>query len=369
MSSCSTASSAPARRRQLQAWGCLAGWAGLCLLLLGTPPARAGWVAPATHEEAGRDRAVPLAMARVSPGPGGVSADALLRPPAPASGIAVLYPDLGEPYREVFNAIIDGMGEAAGAPVRRYPLEPDGDSAGLQAQLRRSGTRVVIALGRQGLKAASTLDRDFPVVLGSVVAIPEGARRYTGISLTPDPVVLFTHLKRLLPGVRRVIVVYNPQNNEWLLTLARAAARAQSLELDAFEARDTAAAARLYQGLIAAAGSHDAIWLPQDPTTVDESTILPLVLRQAWRHRVPVFSSSFAHVRKGALFALYPDNRLLGRALAQTALRLQAGEPVPPGMLPLQTVLTALNLRTASHLGLTLDYQQQRRFDFVFPEP
>lgn len=339
------------------------------LVLAVAPLARGERPAPAVHADIGRDRLGLASASRGHPGFPVLAADGAAQAPVQGGGIAVLYPDLGEPYREVFNALIGGVVEQAGPKVRRYPLGPDQNIAALQAQLKRAGTGVVIALGRQGLKAAASLDRDFPVVLGGVVAVPEGERRYTGISLTPDPAVLFTHLKNLLPGVRRVIVVYNPQYNEWLLTLARAAARAQGLELVVHEARDTAAAARLYQTLIVAADNRDAIWLPQDPTTVDEDTILPLVLRKAWQQRVPVFSSSFLHVKKGVLFALYPDNRQLGRALAQTAGRLLAGEPVPPGMLPLQTVLTALNVRTASHLGLNLDYQQQRRFDFVFPEP
>jgi putative ABC transport system substrate-binding protein len=167
-----------------------------------------------------------------------------------------------------------------------------------------------------------------------------------------------------------VTVIYNPQHNGWLMPLAQAAARNHGLELVTHEARDMGTAARLYETAFAAAdGRRDAIWLPQDPTTVDEGTILPLVLKQAWGRSVPVFSSSFPHVRKGVLFALYPDNRALGRALAGKAQDILAGTVPPPGLAPLQDVLMAVNLRTASHLGLSLDYQQQRRFDFVFPEP
>lgn len=367
MSSCSTTSRRPARWRLLRIPGRLAGCAGLCLLLLAAAPARAGAIASSAQAEAGRERTGQASPPRSRQGP---EAEASARLAAREGGIAVLYPDLGEPYRRVFSAIIDGVEEQADVPVRRYPLWPESDVAGLQARLQRSRTRVVIALGRQGVKAVASLDHDLPVVLGGVVSMPDAeSRRYSGISLTPDPAVLFSHLKGLLPGVRRVVVVYNPQHNEWLLALARAAARAQGLELVSHEARDTATAARLYQTLIAAADSHDAIWLPQDPTTVDEGTLLPLVLSDAWQHKVPVFSSSFLHVKKGALFALYPDNRQLGRALAQTASRILAGQPVAQGMVPLQAVFTAINVRTASHLGLNLDYQQQRRFDFVFPEP
>jgi putative ABC transport system substrate-binding protein len=82
-----------------------------------------------------------------------------------------------------------------------------------------------------------------------------------------------------------------------------------------------------------------------------------------------VFSSSFLHVRKGAMFALYPNNLGLGRDLASSALATLAGESRKRGVSPLREVLTAVNLRTASHIGLNLDYQQQRSFDFVFPEP
>lgn len=286
--------------------------------------------------------------------------------------VAVVYPDLAEPYRSIFKTIINGIGEQAGGVVLDYPIGATTDSAGLSAQLRRSGARVVVALGRQGLKAVAGLDRDIPVVVGGVLSVPEAENRpLAGVSLTPDPAVLFAHMRTLMPTVRRVTVIYDPRQNDWLINLARSAAREQGLELVALEARDLGSAARLYRSTFAAADRHrDAIWLPQDATTVDEDTILPLVLKEAWSRSVPVFSSSFLHVKKGALFALYPDNQAMGRSLGRIALELATDPDArPAGVVPLQAVLKAINLRTASHLGLNIDYQQQRRFDFVFPEP
>lgn len=292
---------------------------------------------------------------------------------APASpAIAVIYPDLGEPYRSIFSEIIAGIEEQAKAPVRRYPIGPNLVVADLNAQLQRNGTRVVIALGRQGLKAAASLERSIAVVVvGGVLSVSETeGRNLMVISLTPSPDLLFTRLKTLLPGVKRVIVIYDPQYSDWLLALAREAARAQGLELVTREAKDLASAARLYEVALSTADKRsDAIWLPQDATTVDEGTILPLVLKEAWSRGVPVFSSSLLHVRKGVLFALYPDNRGLGRTLIQTAREMLTGGERSQGMLPLRAVLTAVNLRTASHLGMNIGYQQQRSFDAVFPEP
>jgi putative tryptophan/tyrosine transport system substrate-binding protein len=288
-----------------------------------------------------------------------------------AGALAVLYPDIGEPYRSVFAKIIEGIEDGARQTVRTYPIGPNQDPAELNGLLKKNGTKVVIALGRQGLKAASSLDSAIPVVVGGVLAIPEAENRsLMGISLTPDPALLFTRLKNLMPGVRRVIVVYNPQHNEWLIKIAREAARTHGVELATYEARDLAAAARAYETAFASADSRrDAVWLPQDATTVDENTILPLVLKESWNRNVPVFSSSFLHVKKGALFALYPNNLELGRTLANSALAVMSGDGRRRGVLPLREVQTAVNLRTASHIGLTIGYQQQRSFDFIFPEP
>ena len=287
------------------------------------------------------------------------------------SAVAVIYPDLGEPFRSVFSNIIEGIEAQTNRRVSTYPVGPGSNPAELNGQLKRNGTRVVIALGRQGVTIASGLDRDIAVVVGGVLSVPEAeSRNLTGISLTPDPALLFSFLKKMLPSVKRVTVIYNPQNNAWLLKLAQAAAKAQGLDLVAHEAPDLASAAHLYEAAFAASDSRlDAIWLPHDATTVDEATILPLVLKESWNRGVPVFSSSFLHVKKGVLFALYPNNMELGRDLANAALEVLAGEPRKRGMSPLRGVYTAVNLRTASHIGLNINPQQQRSFNFIFPEP
>lgn len=225
----------------------------------------------------------------------------------------------------------------------------------------------VVALGRQGMKAAAALDGSMGVVVSGVSSVPDGEKQY-GVCLTPDPALLFAQLKGLLPGARRVVVVYNPQHNDWLIRLAREAARSQGLELIAHEARDLAGAARLYQAAFPAVdGKQDALWLPIDATTVDEAVIMPLVLRQSWDHGVPVFSSSFLHVNKGALFSLYPNNAELGRTLATLAGELLDGSTPARGVTPLRNVHAALNSRTASHFGIRVDARMQRAFHYVYP--
>src|SRR5450830_576681 len=299
--------------------------------------------------------------------------DQLRRPEVRASigkgTIAVLYPNVEQPFRAAFTSMIRGIQERTNLPVRSYAVETRADPTDLNAMLRQNGTRIVIALVRQGLAATAGLDRDISVLVGGVLLLSD-SDNLAGISLTPDPALLFARLHALLPEMRRVIVVYNPQKSEWLMKLAREAARAQGLELQTHVAADLAQAAQLYPQLFAGADAHhDAVWLPHDTTTVEEGTILPLVLRESWNSGVPLFSSNVLHVKKGALFAMVPNNVELGRTLANSALGLIAGETRHHALLPLRELQTAINLRTANHMGLNLGYKQQRRFDFIYPQP
>jgi putative tryptophan/tyrosine transport system substrate-binding protein len=343
---------------------------------LGVPAAPSEWRTASLHRVPDLFGVAPdLSLIRYAQTtPGTVDSDPLAKRGStaladPINSIAIVYPDIAEPYRSVFTKIIEGIEDGAGGKVRGFAVGANADAAELGAQLKRHQIKVVIALGRQGLKVASALERDITVVVGGVLLLPDAEHKsLSGISLTPDPALLFTRLKSLQPGVKRVHVVYDPQHNEWLIKLAREAAKAQGLELMTHEARSLADAAKRYESLFASAdGRRDSVWLPQDPTTVEESTILPLVLKESWNRNVPVFSSSYLHVKKGALFVLYPNNVELGRNLAASALKSVAGES-RKGIVPLREVYSAVNLRTANHIGLNISSQVQRSFDSVFPE-
>lgn len=283
--------------------------------------------------------------------------------------IVVLYPDIGEPYRSVFSKIIEGIEENTKTRVTSYAVGRNFNPQAISDELKRQDIRIVIALGRNGLRAAGALDKNIGVLAGGIISVPEAELRGgAALSLAPDPALLFARLKALSPKTKRVFVVYDPAQNNWLIKLAREAARSQGIELIAREAGDLKTALGLYQGIFAAADPKlDALWLPQDSNTVDESLVLPLVLQESWTKNLAVFSSNVSHVKRGVLFALYPNNEELGKNLAVSALGMANGDASVHGVLPLRDVLTAFNTRTASHLGLNPSLAQQG-FDLLFPE-
>ena len=289
---------------------------------------------------------------------------------APRASIGVIYPQIGEPYRSAFAAILRGIEERADHRIVRLPLAGESAADSLTQELLGRHVRAVIALGRSGLKAASTIEPKLPLIASGVLSVPESEGQLgTVLSLAPDPHILFARLRAFVPQARRVIVVYNPRQNDWLIRLAREAARQHGLELLALESDDLKVSLKRYQELMGQVNvRRDALWLPQDTATVDESAVLPWLLRTAWDEGLPMFSSNVAHVRRGALFALYPDNLELGRHLGTTAMSaLSSGAPPPRGLQALRQVLTAVNVRTARHLGLDLEASAQP-IHLVLPE-
>jgi putative ABC transport system substrate-binding protein len=291
-----------------------------------------------------------------------------------AQNIAVLYPQLEEPYRSLLGKILQGIEQRATERVIPMAISTPAHTAEVAATLQSQNVRVLIALGRSGLRLVKQLQhKDAPAVgmlVGAVVTVSEAdVDELIVATLAPDPAELLAHLGKFNPRIKRVFVVYDPSQNRWMLHLAKLAAAARGMELHAFEASDLRSAMQHYQNILASMDAHsDALWLPLDTVTVNDTIVLPFVLQEAWTRNLVVFSSNLEHVRRGALFALYPDELAVGHHLAELALlQLQSTKSRPGTVLSLKNALLAVNTRTAAHVGLdkaSLQAGAQR----VFPE-
>lgn len=287
---------------------------------------------------------------------------------APASAdsptIAVFYPQVEGAFARVFDNIVDGIRRTSGARIstRGLPDNPDHDE--LRDWLEAESARAVIALGDHSFRVAQALNLKLPIVVGATLMTPDGV---SGISLAADPAKFFQQFGSLTPPVKRVFLVYSEKNSGWLIPLARKAALAHGIELLTYAARDTRDAVRYYREILeTAAGPEDAIWLPLD-NIAPYKTILPSVLEAAWNRRLVVFSNNPSHVRKGVLFSLFPDHQSMGQRLAGLALKSIRSPGRKHEVLPLRDLKLAVNVRTASHLGMRYSKAVQNDFSLIFP--
>jgi putative ABC transport system substrate-binding protein len=284
--------------------------------------------------------------------------------------VAVIYPEVDQPYAKVFQQIIADIRRQKDFDVKTYTLRDSYDPSTVSKWVSRQNAQTLVALGQRSVDVVENLDMDIPIIVGAVLyASASQNQLMSGISLTPDPDLLFKHLKELAPGIERVHVVYNPDRYQWLIDYARKVAAKRGVKVIAREARDLPSAAPLYRELLAdSRHDEDAVWLLQDSSTVGNSSILPLVLREAWDKKLVVFSSNPSHVRRGALFSLYADQNAIGRSITKLLLHQTSSKSKPNGLLPLSDVLIAVNMRTAGHIKLDIPYDQRRRFDMVYPK-
>ncbi len=284
--------------------------------------------------------------------------------------VAVVYPEVGKPYQDVIESIIQGIRQQYGSSVELFALTGGAADANLTPWLIQRKIKAVIALGKQGLEATDKLPEGMQRILGALLSPPpqNGISYAGGISLVPDPEIIFARIRELSPKARRVIVVYDPSLNEWLIRLAKPAASKLEFELLALPAKNLSDAAAAYAHLQQRGFSKtDVVWLLNDPNTVDQQTILPLLLKTSWDDGFAVISNNPSHVKRGVLFALYPDYVRMGVSLGGMVAEVAGGAAKQP-VSTLKDVSIAVNLRTAEHLDLVYSQKEKDGFDLVFPE-
>ena len=278
---------------------------------------------------------------------------------AQAAELLVLYPDVRAPFSKVFNDISSGAEKYFDGGSSSKAIAK-GDSA--KKLLLRKNPDVVLVLGKRSLASLQGVESKIPVVLG---AMSNQQYDYPGISMIPDPKVILDRLMLLSPAVGQVHVVKKSKGSDLQLDGASKYLISSGKELVVHQSSDIRDAANIYARLIDNAAEGDAIWILQDGSYVN-SAIFSLLLDAAWNKNLVVFSSNPMHVKHGALFAVYPDNKNMGASLGKLANKVLAGE-AELGMQTLKDTFLAVNERTSNHLGISLSKDVKENIDLLMP--
>jgi putative ABC transport system substrate-binding protein len=273
--------------------------------------------------------------------------------------VAVIKSGALPPFERATNALTAALRQVAVPPeILTFDLEGDeANGSAVLARVRQARPNLIITVG--SLATASTLAEpgSEPVVF-SMVLYPEqngfvgaGRERVTGASLDIPADVQFGYVRRLLPAARRIGVLFHSGVTAGVVEAARGAASRHGLTLVAKSVAERGDAVGALRALMEEV---DVVWAVADGDVFTPQATSALILASL-RRRVPMIGLSIAHVRAGALAALFSDYDDVGEQTAALALRVLQGEA--PRRLPVTTprrVGLALNLRTAKHLRLTL---------------
>lgn len=278
--------------------------------------------------------------------------------------IAVLYPTVSKQYNGMFEQLITGITSVPGYHFISHRIDKSTTRNSIEEWSKQQNIKGYIALGQTTYKLIDSLDSELPLIAGGMVATPPGI---TGISLSGDPEAFFRHLQLFNPDINRVYFIYSQHNNGWLADHARTISKKYNLEFVPLQVEDLKQATFQYKIVLKSVQPKtDAIWIPLD-NIAPLDILLPDILQVSWDKHITVFSNNMLHVRRGALFSLYPDHDKQGRRLVALLQRHLENNNIPATLYPSVDFKIAVNIRTATHLDMRYSREMIKKFDQVFP--
>ena len=265
-----------------------------------------------------------------------------------------------------YDQALDGFNEAINKrgfepEFIRYVVGIDISSAQeLDARLNEVGAQIILALGTDAARMVQDCHSEVPSVF-SMVSEPgqsgllnsggNGGTPMTGVCLDVPVEDQFVSLLEVVPRAKKIGVIYNPQESQFLVDEARNAANRMGLGLVTYPIHSEA---EVPEGLNSLRPKIDALWLVSDRTVLTTQS-LQFVFLYAFQTNLPLMGLSEHFVKMGALFAVGPDYQDVGMQSGEFAAQILRGRD--PDELPVASprkVLLSLNLRTAEIIGLSI---------------
>ena len=259
----------------------------------------------------------------------------------------------------------------------RFPAGRDAHLAPLAADLVQHNVDVIVASGQPAIQAAAKATRAIPIVMiaegdpvkaGFVASLARPGRNVTGISiLVPELTAKRLEiLKAMVPGLKRVAVLWNPEDpekeEEW--RAAKAAARNLEIELHPVPVRGR----EELQGAL-----DDALKAKSNALLVMSGAFVFAQARRiaalAQKKRLPAMypASHYVDPAQGGLASYGPDLIELSRRAATFVDRILKGaKPAEMAVEQPTRIEFAVNVRAAKAHGLALPPAVFVRADRIF---
>lgn len=239
--------------------------------------------------------------------------------------------------------------------INTFFLGPDPQkNQATMEKVQKNNPDILFTLGSKATQEIQSVHPDRPQVVTMILdsLFFEQSKQATGVFLNFPPEIHLRWLRRMLPEVKRVYLLYNPRENDTLLAEIEKEAGAYQLEIHGVPV-DTVSE---LPAALKSIGRQADILLGLPDQTVYSSKTAKAVLLSTFRNRIPFVGLSRYWVKAGALYALDWDYDDLGRQCGDMVCRILEGTdvsdiaPTPP-----DTVRYIINMRTAEHLRLTID--------------
>jgi putative ABC transport system substrate-binding protein len=271
---------------------------------------------------------------------------------AAEGGVAVLFSADIAPYRQAFDGFREIVQQKKGGiAIIEHVLEKENPEK-VALQIDSQKPLLVFTVGPEAAKFAGTNLHHTPLIF-SMVLRPQSlaAPNVTWVSLEIPPRARLEKIRKLLPGVRSIGVIFSPDSAPLYQEIARECDRMGLRPVG----RQIESGTELPEAFADIASRIDLFLMVPD-TRVFSPKSIQYLLAEAMKTRVPVVGLAASYSRAGALISFEADYRDIGRQAGAMALRIIDGEN-PASIRPAtpRGIKTSLNLAVAKRLRISLD--------------
>lgn len=271
---------------------------------------------------------------------------------AAEGGVAVLFSADIAPYRQAFDGFREIVQQKKGGiAIVEHVLEKENPEK-VALQIDSQKPLLVFTVGPEAAKFAGTNLHHTPLIF-SMVLRPQSlaAPNVTWVSLEIPPRARLEKIRKLLPGVRSIGVIFSPDSAPLYREIARECDRMGLRPVG----RQIESGTELPEAFADIAPRIDLFLMVPDTKVLSPKSIQYL-LAEAMKTRVPVVGLAASYSRAGALLSFEADYRDIGRQAGAMALRIIDGEN-PASIKPAtpRGIKTSLNLAVAKRLRISLD--------------
>lgn len=190
-----------------------------------------------------------------------------------------------------------------------------------------------------------------PVASGLVRTMESSGFNLTGASMDISIETQFEWIKKAVPGVRRIGVLYNPKETKPVIDEALKVAQQIGIELEIEEIHSEV---DLPKSLEQLCRKIDVLWSVADSTVFSPQSSRFIIL-YTLQNQIPFIGLSPSYVKAGALLALSWDYEDIGKQSGEIAVKVLTGEnPIDLPITRPRRVSLFINYRTAEQIGIKI---------------
>jgi putative ABC transport system substrate-binding protein len=288
--------------------------------------------------------------------------------------IAVLKSRNLEPYNAALASFEQALKDRGyDAQFLYYDLEGNTENGrAISEEIIRTNPKLILTSGTEATKVAKENIKDIPVVFsvvldpvgnGFVETLDRSGTNLVGAALDVPVSAQFEALISVVPKIKRIGVVYDPQKTGKIIEEAESEAGKIGLLLIKIPVSSQNDVPQAIEGL---KDRVDALWAPVDNTVYTPNST-QFILLFTLRNKIPFMAFSDQLVKAGAMMGLRSDYHAQGEAAARLAIEILRGKK-PSGMATLlsEKPFLFLNQRAADVIGVKFSPKIVERAKEIF---